>query len=265
VSRGRSLTARRTAARFAFLATLVAAAALTGCHELVNPWDPNSTTYTGEDNLRDPPPTEPVLPPIERWESVAEHGTGQFLGLPIASDGSFVEPRQPADPTALGIVITFEETFDRRLLSETFILVRVSVAGGATTTERVFPNVDMERRQIVIRAEPPFPPFFNAVGDGSGAAMVRVLIVDPTGLVHGERVFGILPGDFDGDGTVSADDDWTGGAAAFAGRLADGTVPATIRADADADGVVAAFSADQTIVETRNVGSTLPASPPPAF
>jgi hypothetical protein len=249
--------------RLVLAALLAAATLLSGCHDMVNPIDPGSTTYTGEEALREPAAVEPMLPAIVSWESVAEHGPGQYLGLAIDEDGSFVEPRQPSDPQLLYVVVTFEEPVYPEQLKDAMIFVRI-VSNGTIRTERVLALVDPVRRTIAIEATPPFPPFFNTTGDGIGGATIRVLIVDPTGVELGERVFGVLPGDFDGDGTVSAADDWTVGAAAYAGRLADAADPLSVRADADADGTITAGTLDQDIAENRNVGQTLPA-PPPEF
>ncbi|MFW6291317.1 MAG: hypothetical protein ACOC7V_03240, partial [Spirochaetota bacterium] len=92
---------------------------------------------------------------------------------------------------------------------------------------------------------------------------IRIRVVDATDVVVGERLFGLLPGDFNGDGDVDPASDWTSGAALFDGVLADESQPNTIRADMDASGSVAAGSVDETIPSTRNNGTTLPPAPPP--
>ncbi|MFW5744660.1 MAG: hypothetical protein ACOC2D_15400 [Spirochaetota bacterium] len=236
--------------------------ALGGCHDLVNPVDPNSSTYTGEPTLADPADPQPILPPIERWETVAQHAPEQFLGLEIPEDGSLIDPRQPDDPKEFFVVITFEEPVYVDDFEEALVFVRVN-DGSDVTTGIVSPEVNPIYRQAVIRTTPPEPPFFNATGDGTGGASIRIRVVDATGVVMGERLFGLLPGDFDGDGDVDPASDWTGGAALFDGVLADESQPNTIRADMDASGSVAAGSVDETIPSTRNNGTTLPPAPPP--
>jgi hypothetical protein len=241
-----------------------AALALAGCHDLVNPVDPNSPRYTGRPTLADPSgeQPDPILPPIERWETIAQHAPEQFLGLEIPEDGSLIDPRQPDDPKEFFVVITFEEPVYQEDFEGALVFVRVN-DGSAVTTGIVSPEVNPIYRQAVIRTTPPEPPFFNAAGDGAGGATVRIRVVDATGVVVGERLFGLLPGDFSGDGFVDLANDWTSGAALFDGALADENLPETVRADMDASGSVAAGSFDEDIPSTRNIGTALPPPPPP--
>lgn len=250
----------RTVAVAAGLLVTGAALLLTGCHDLVNPVDPNSTRYTGQPTLADPPEPEPVLPPIERWETIAQHAPDQFLSLEIPEDGSLIDPRQPADPQEFFVAITFAEPVYWEDLEDALVFVRVN-DGFAVTTGIVSPEVNPIYRQAVIRTSPPEPPFFSA---GTGGASVRIRVVDPTGLVIGERLFGLLPGDFNGNGLVTFVDDWTNGAALFDGSLADGNFPNTVRADMDASGAIASASNDDTIVSNQESAfAVLPAPPPP--
>jgi hypothetical protein len=242
------------------VAALVALATLTltACHDVTNPVDPRSTTYMGEQVLRDPPPPEPLLPPIERWETIAEHAPGQFLGLAIPEDGSLIDPRQPADPATFFVVMTFTEAVYPEDFEDAMVFIRISTSAG-TTTELATVEIMPVYRQVVIRSEPPAPPFFPTLPD---AATVRIRVVDPTGLTLGERAFGLLPGDFDGDGVVSVTSDWDSGALAYDGVLANEDHPVTVRADMDASGsTIAGPTGDRVIVDTNN-GTTLP--PPPA-
>lgn len=243
---------------------VTAALALAGCHDLVNPVDPNSSRYDGTPVLADPPveEPEPILPPIERWETVAQHAPEQFLGLEIPEDGSLIDPRQPDDPQEFFVVITFEEPVYEEDFEEALVFVRAN-DGSDVTTRIVGPEINPVYRQAVIRTAPPEPPFFNATGDGAGGVTVRIRIVDATGVVMGERVFGLLPGDFNGDGVVDPTGDWTNGAANYDGELADENFPNTVRADMDASGSVVAGSLDEDIPDLRNNGTSLPPAPRP--
>lgn len=252
------------------LLLVLAALALGGCHDLVNPVDPNSSRYTGEPTVADAPKEEPdpILPPIERWETIAQHAPEQFLGLEIPEDGSLIDPRQPDDPKEFFVVITFTEPVYEEDFEGALVFIRTRDSTG-TKTQLADLEMNPLYRQAVIRSspvpapDPSPPPFFNETGDGAGGATVRIRVVDATGVVMGERLFGLLPGDFNGDGFVDPASDWTSGAAFFNGALADENLPKTVRADMDASGSVAAGSLDEAIPSTRNNGTALPPPPPP--
>lgn len=251
----------RERSTFPIAALLVfgAALVLAGCHDLVNPVDPNSSRYGGQPTLADPPGPGAILPPIERWETIAQHAPEQFLGLEIPEDGSLIDPRQPASPQEFFVVITFEEPVYVEDFEDALVFVRVN-DGSNVTTGIVSPEINPVYRQAVIRTSPPEPPFFSA---GTGGATVRIRVVDATGVVMGERLFGLLPGDFNGDGFVTTPDDWNTGGANFDGELADEGIPATVRADMDADGVVATGSDDLIVLNQEVALAELPAPPPP--
>ncbi len=242
------------------LAVLVLAAA---CHPLNNPVDPRSAAYTGEPVVRDPPETTPLLPSTVRWESVAEHLPGQRLALEVTSDGTFVEPRRPDSPQQLAIVVTFEEAVDPYELERGMVLARIT-DGVATETRIIYPwaySLTPDHLRLIIPISSPWPPFTAL----PTAAMIRVRIVDAHGHVAGQRLFGILPGDFDGDGIVTFDGDIQTGAAAYNGFLASRDDPKTIRADINADGVVETDAGfPEYAIVTQNGGARLP-DPPPEF
>lgn len=245
------------------LAFLVLAAA---CHPLNNPVDPRSSAYTGEPVVRDPqtPHDAPeLLPDTVLWESVAEHLPGQRLALEITSDGTFVEPRRPDSPQQLWIVVTFEEAVDPYELERGMVLARIT-NGFATETRVIYPwmySLTPDSLRLIVAISSPWPPFTTL----PTAAMIRLRIIDANGHVAGERLFGILPGDFDGDGTVTFANDIQTGAADYNGFLASRDDPGTIRADMNADGLVEvdAGDPDYTIV-SQNTGTTLP-DPPSEF
>ena len=270
-------TVRSGALRLA-LATAFAALLLVACHPLTNPVDPTSSSFTGQEVGRDSddPGGEPetVLPPVVRWESVAEHNNGQFLALPITADGSFIEPRQPDGPEELYIVVTFEEQFEWHEVEEAVVFIRVSQLIGVTSlvTRLQTDDAAIRRNQAYLRLTPPGPPFFAAAGnDGAGVVMLRIRIVDPGGEPLSDRLFGIMPGDYDGNGTVDGDDlSLPHGVLAYDGFLVDPDDPQSIRADIYADGAIDAALETELItnfpadVRPGNLGETLP-DPPPAF
>lgn len=261
---------RRSQARTSPAVLLVfgAAIVLAGCHDLVNPVDPNSPRYNGQPTLADRPDPEPILPPIERWETIAQHAPGQFLGLEIPADGSLIDPRQPDDPKEFFVVITFAEPVYEEDFEDALVFIRTRDSAG-TRTQLANLEVNPLYRQAVISSspvpalDPSPPPFFNETGDGAGGATVRIRVVDATGVVMGERLFGLLPGDFDGNEVVDPASDWTSGAALLDGALADESLPDTVRADMDASGSVVAGSFDEDIPSVRNNGTSLPPAPPP--
>jgi hypothetical protein len=243
---------------------------LSSCHPLINPVDPNSTAFTGVETTRESPDEpEPLLPYVIAWESVSEHAPNQFLGLEITNDGSFVEPRQPQSPLEHYIVLTFEDRIDWEMLSQATCFLRVSFASTYVTLAvplEIYEGTAL-RNQAVLRLRPNAPPFFTSTGDSPGGALFRMRLVDPTGVVLGERLFGMLPGDFDGNGVVDSQD-WTFGPSAYDGFLATQDNAAGIRADADASGVVNVASRDGDLSANAppagNLGVALP-EPPPEF
>ncbi len=234
------------------------------CHPLNNPVDPRSSAYTGEPVLRDPPDPPLLLPRTVRWESVAEHFPDQRLALEITADGAFVEPRRPDSPAELWIVVTFEEPVDPEELERGMVAARVNDGFGTNTTI-IGPggsggyglSQDRLRLRIPVRAPlPPFRPYPNA-------ASVRMRIVDANGSVAGERLFGILPGDFTGDGVVDIAEDLWNGADMYDGHLASQDNLRTTRADMNADGVVeTGWSEPDALIVENNGGTSLPPLPP---
>lgn len=263
-TRRSAASARRVSVRPCLSAFAVAVLMLAGsCHPLNNPVDPRSSAYTGEPVERDPPERTPLLPETVRWESVAEHLEGQLLALEIPADGIFVEPRRPDSPPQLWIVVTFEDAVDPHELDRGLVLARIA-NGFETETRIVHPwaySLTPDNLRLIIPLGWPWPPFTTL----PTAAMIRMRIVDAGGHVAGERLFGILPGDFDGDGRVFFADDLQTGAAQLNGFLASRDDPWSIRADMNADGVVETDAGlpDYAIV-SQNEGTTLP-DPPPEF
>jgi hypothetical protein len=238
---------------------LAVAVLLTSCHPLTNPLDPNSVTYTGEQTISTRLEGPRVLPGVVSWESAAEHAPGQLLGLDIPDDGSFVEPRNPTDTPELWVIVTFESSITWEMLENALIVVREVDEFNNERTSTVWPDhVYPEQNQIALFVPGPITP-----------RRVRVRIVDPNGETVSERVFGYLPGDYDGNGTVEGLIDRPNGPATYDGYLASDNDPNTIRSDMDADGVVEADPMgsmdDGNIVDGNNGNSLAPLDSPTAF
>lgn len=244
----------------AMIVLVCAGLALTSCHQFTNPVDPNSTTFEGGTSTGDPDASESGFPPVVSWQIFAEHAPGQFLALEIPDDDSFVEPRVPADPEGIRIVVTFDSPLTEQILQDA-LFYRSIDNGGGPFLELYWPHDWSEDRRSLIWYEVPPPP--------GNAVSVRIAIFDANGDEVTSRGFGVLPGDFNGDGVVDmVDYDAVNNppASGYAGLLASQSNIPTIRGDMDADGVVKGFELglgnDDTEIPNDYAGTTLPPIPP---
>ena len=185
----------------AILAAMVALTAiLAGCHQMMNPADPDSPAYGGvpvTDGSFDPDKSEylPLLPEILEWRSYARHVDGRWIGTPITPDGNFVESR--LDPR-IGLV--FSEEFDHKLLN-----LVIATTGVTNATVKSNPPII---ESSILTSDPPdgwvngVVPLYNypgsAIGDPEQRARITVRVINTDGSILGERSFNWLPGDFDG-------------------------------------------------------------------
>jgi len=198
---------------------------VTGCHPLVNPVDPSSTTFTGQRTSKDPQELPRVLPEIVRWRIVSENSAGQFIGFDIPAEGSFIEPRSPVNAPQFFIVATFgdapsEDDFEGGLYVWAF-----SDSSSTNIGQVNFDGFDATTNSLRLR-----------VDTAPQAARVRIKIVDRNGHDAGDVRFSFLAGDVNQSGEVDAND--PSAVAAYDGQFADENVPATVRADVNASGVV---------------------------
>ena len=257
------LTSPRTAVRTALAGALLALIVLSGCRQLTNPVDPNSTAFTGETVDRNPPAVEQVIPSPTSWQSVAEHQNGQFLGLTIpdveyGDPHFFIEPRRPGggDNGQIFALISFDEPIDEQMFRDGLILVSQRVPEGTSVGSLANDpgddhndqwSIDFNLNRLVIPYNVDEFPAIDA-----SPVTVTITIIDPTGVEVDSRSFGILPGDVNGDGIVQhpEDRDGSGGPTDLDGFLAVGDAPNAeelIRADLDANGVISAAD-DETVI-----------------
>ncbi|MFW5789343.1 MAG: hypothetical protein ACOCW3_05325 [Spirochaetota bacterium] len=217
---------------------LACAAVITGCHDLVNPVDPNSTSYGGEPVLRDPLEPPRVLPEVIAWRIVVDYDPGldyslsRYFGFDIPSDGSLVEPRDPAGGRRFIVMATFADLPDEADFEGGLYLWGYTDPSG-TTFDYIYPDTE-------VPFEPATNTFRLVIDPAPVAARVRIKLIDRNGRVAGETIFGFLVGDFSGDGVVTLVDDVDspGGVESYAGTIADGNSEVSIRADLNASGTV---------------------------
>lgn len=255
---------RRALRPLGILLVVAVAVAMSTCHPLVNPLDPQSTTFTGEVVLRDPLSPVPVLPAVEQWAIVAEHSPGQFLGLEVpdveyGEPDFFIDSRRPASPPELYIALIFEEPVSEADLENALILVGERIPGSTSVFSYPVDAVilDPARRQLVLTADAADEP-----------STIRIALIDSTGVMISERTFGLLPGDVTSDGVVDFDD-LNAGPLSLDGALPSDSLPRSIRADIDANGLIEGAGPDADLINLSPppngfAGETLP-GPPPSF
>ncbi|MFW6292860.1 MAG: hypothetical protein ACOC7V_11115 [Spirochaetota bacterium] len=213
--------------RLAFSALVVVLGlTVAGCHPLINPVDPNSTTFTGERTSKEPGELPRVLPEIIRWRIASENNAGQRIGLDIADDGGFIEPRSPANTPQFFILATFEESPSEGDFEGGLYVWAFADSGATTTSFVTFDGFDPTTNSLRLRVDTA-PP----------AGRARIKIVDRNARVAGDVKFSFLAGDVNGDGVVDdASDPYA--VDTYDGEFADESVPASVRADVNASGVV---------------------------
>jgi hypothetical protein len=227
---------------------LLLALLLTACHQLVNPVDPNSTTYSGipaggDDPAKEP---EPLLPSAKKWELSADHDPGRLLPLEITEDESFVEPR---DAGSYELWITLSDSFGGDQADGAVLWI--SVTSFANTFYAVAKITDTmpELRRLAVRFDGGIP----------NETMIRLRLTDRNGTIIGERVFGRLIGDVDGNRLVDVVADHTE-VVALAGFAVTTDDPGTIRADLDLNGLIEPNPGSDWDVVTSHGGESLPSS-----
>jgi hypothetical protein len=229
---------------------------LVACHGRTNPLDPGSTTWTGDGVYQDPRDPIQVLPDIVRFESYAEHGPDNWLPLEI-TDG-FVDPRFPTS-RELRVAVTFAEGITRQQAEKLYIVGRRSdtVTGLGTAVLRPWEigYNDSLPRIVFVTLE-------LSMWVLPEAGSFRLRVVDPSGIVLGERAWHVLPGDYTGDGVVSVGTDDTEGPDAFDGFPVGLGDTALIRSDTDADGFVEGLGRDDDMIVGMNVPQGIIPLPP---
>jgi len=196
-----------------------------GCHPLTNPVDPNSTTFTGERTSKDPQDLPRVLPEIVRWRIVSESTAGQMIGFDVPADGSLIEPRAPVNAPQFFVVAYFAETPTEGAFEGGLYVWAFADSSGTNVAQVNFDIFDATTNSLRLR-----------VDTAPQVARVRIKFVDRNSRVAGDAEFSFLAGDVNGDGVVDAID--PSAVAVYDGQLADESVPATVRADVNASGVV---------------------------
>ena len=207
------------------LAGLAALALLPGCHQLTNPVDPNSTTFTGETTLRDPEEPSSVLPEIVRWRILTEHSPGQTIGFDLPDDSSHVEPRRPPMSPLFYVIATFAERVNDGDFRDGIYLWGSTSSAGTQISQIAFDRYDPATNSLRMR-----------IDSTPDIARARIKLVDRNGRIAGAVNFSFLAGDVNGDGVVNEDDLII--VQDLDNQIADGNAPATVRADIDASGVV---------------------------
>ncbi len=236
--------------------TIVALIALgltmAGCHQLTNPVDPDSTTFTGERTTKDPEELPRVIPEIVRWRIVSENTAGQMIGFDIPADGSFIEPRAPVSAPHFFIDASFADTPSESDFEDGLFVWAFATTSGTFVAPVGFDSFDATTNTIRLRID---------IDPALQVARVRIKFVDRNSRVAGDVTFSFLAGDVNGDGEVNNAGDLgpPSGVEAYDGMFADEGVPATVRADMDASGVVegAALGDPDYDAALSFVGSTL--------
>ncbi len=247
------------ATRAVFTVSALLFLALAGCRQLTNPVDPKSTGFTGE-RVEAESELEPrVIPDITSWESMAEHQTGQLIGLEITDaqygdEDYFVEPRRPTPDGEIAAVITFAGTIEQSMFSEGLVVASRRAPIGNEVTVLDSWEVEPDQNRLIIPYSVPAAPGVDA------PATITIVIIDPNGETVGSRGFGVLPGDVNGDGVVTSHDT-DDGPNAYDGLFASDD-EALARADTDADGSISAAADGLVIANFMDEG--LP-GPPPGF
>jgi hypothetical protein len=228
-------------------------ASLLACHPMLNPADPGSTAYLGEpvDTSPDPdadpaPMPEPLLPAVARWELVATHDPGVDHALTIPDDDSFVEPRAS---TSFRLRMTLSDSFEFNAGASALLWTAFADSAGEYYEFTGMHMVEPDTRRLTV--------------DLRAYTMARgwVRLVDRNGAILGERVFAFLAGDVNGDGVVEAGLSEGTDQRAISdldGFVPSPSMPATIRADTNMDGMVGEAG---DWVSFWN-GNTVPADPP---
>lgn len=250
------------AASLALMALLLA-----GCHDLVNPVDAQSTTYAGEQVLREPDEPPRVLPEVVRWQILVDYDPGlgyqqsRYFGFDIPDDGSLVEPRDPAPGRRFFIVATFaERPADNAFEDGVFVWGANGSAGSWVETVQIASDVPFDATTNSLRM---------VVEPAPTIARAKVKLVDRNGRVAGQARLSFLVGDFNGDATVDNMNDLLSpsGVEAYDGMFTSGALETLVRADMDADGTVESAGPgmfDYDIVDAA-LGADLAAFDFPAF
>jgi len=227
--------------------TMLAAMLLSACHPLINPLDPNSTTYTGPtggSDTGDPPP--PLLPSPARWELVTDHIPGRLLPLEITEDGSFVEPR---DAGWFELWITLSDTFERKPAENAILWIAVTDATGTFYAVGGIQDVAPEQRRLGVRFDMGIP----------NETRIALRLTDQNGTVIGERELGRLIGDTNGSGTVEVVQDHNA-ISDLTGFAVSTDNPDTIRVDLDLNGLIEPNPGNDWNVINGHFGESLPAA-----
>ncbi|MBU8913581.1 MAG: hypothetical protein KOO61_06110 [Spirochaetales bacterium] len=231
---------------------IAAVTLLIACHPLVNPVDPQSTTYTGIPTGSDGDAPDPILPAAVKWELTASHNPGRMLPLEVTADGSFIEPRNAG---SFELWITLSDSFDWEQAEGAVLWIAATVLSGDTLHFALHLNeVAPEQRRLGWHFWP----------DGiTNQTRARLRLVDRNGTIIGERVVGRLIGDVDGNGTVESgvggDDERID---ALVGFPVGTDNPETIRADLDLDGTIQSMNDGNVVSDGSYLDTTLPATAP---